>query len=321
MGKIDIDVEELVRLKEQGKTDREIVKYLNSKGITISTTTISNRLRDYHYRRGEERVVVKRKIITLTEEEIFEIEDLIEENFSYEEIVEHFEKKGKKMSVGTLIRKLDEYYKTIGGKRPKPTVKSNFQKSTIIKPKSKKETNELGDETIKYDDPLKEILMTGTTIEEYILKFGEENKTYLQDRIEKLKFLIEHSQKYDGEWICDEKFMQVINMLDKKLDYLIRGENYIDNYIDNGVLKKGGIDKLRNTAFGKNEYLLTYILLRKNVKYQKGYDQKAVEALRIKYEGKVDRYLNKLYSIENNREDNKIKSENNSKIELKDKER
>lgn len=321
-GKIELDMDKIAQLKKQGKSDGEVINYLATQGIKISKTTLSHRLIEYYNKRGEERVRVKNKVIEITDEEMQEIENMIENGYSYSLVLEYLENIGKTMSVETLIKKLDKYSERMGkGKirsklnRPGPRKGFKIKKGYQKKPQKKLETIIKNSEEREYEDPLKEIFFTGITVQEFYDKFGYDEKEIIEAGIEKLKIIAQHAVKKEDEWICDDNFTNLIYMIDKSSEYLMKYENYINNYVSNGVCQVGGIDKIRNTALGKNEDILMYILLRMNVKYRYGYDIKALKELKKQYDIKLNKYINRLHSIENNRANNKTNNENSSKSE------
>lgn len=285
----DEEMQEMVRLKEQGVTDKNIAKYFTRKYREISVSTVEKRLLEYYDAQGKGTVKKERRII-LTEEELNKLVELKEQRLTYKEVSEYFKQQGRVISACVLRKRLLEYYEKHG--HPK--------------------------RVRKYENDLKEILMSGMTIQEFISEFGEESeRESLEEQLEKLRVIAEHSKKEDDKWISDNNFIRIINFVENSNDDLKWYQGNIDRYVSDGRCKKGAIDLIKESIFGnENTDLMVYVLSRANLEWDNGYDSRVFKPLKAKYEQKVDKYLERLYNIENNRRKNKTNSENGSNSEI-----
>ena len=100
---IKVDVEELVRLKEQEISDKEISEYFRSKGIEICPATINKKLTKYYKEKGQQKPRARGYRISNKEEEIGEIVvKLRREGNTLKEIESHLKGMGKDVSFETV---------------------------------------------------------------------------------------------------------------------------------------------------------------------------------------------------------------------------
>lgn len=295
-------MQEMVRLKDERMTDANIARYFTQKGKEISSSTVGNILREYYDSKGKikpsgKSTVKRERKIILTEEETKKLAELKEHGFTYEQISKYFKDKGRTISTYVVSKRLLEYYEKHGKPKPK--------------------------RVRKYENDLKEILMSGMTIQEFILEFGEESQSkFLEEQFDKLRVVVEHSKKENDIWMPDDNFIRIINLVKDSNDEFRKYQRNIDRYISNENLKIGAIDIIHDKEFGnENTDLMVYCLSRANLKWDNGYDFRVFKFLKAKYEQKVDKYLERLYNIENNRRKNKTNSENSGNSEIPDEER
>lgn len=111
---IDISIEELVKLKEQGMTDKRIAEHLAKRGIKVSITTVNIRLSKYYRKTGK----VKPRGRDIQDEELVTLK---EDKKSDREIAEYFTNQGRKICLASVNTRLNKHYKS--KKTDKPKVK------------------------------------------------------------------------------------------------------------------------------------------------------------------------------------------------------
>ena len=116
---IKIDIKELIKLKEQGKTYEEILKFYKEKGIQISGVTIGRILKAYYDSQGKKVPKGKKKSKPRINISIEELVELKEQGKTYEEISELYKEKGVQISTATIGNRLKEYYEIDGKKVPR----------------------------------------------------------------------------------------------------------------------------------------------------------------------------------------------------------
>ena len=301
----EITDEELEKLKEKGLTDKAIEEYFMNKKIYISMHTVNKRLNRYYKLHGK----VKPKIIKKSDIKDEELAQLKEQGWSDYLIAKYFTEQNRPISIFSVCKRLNIYYKSQGRERPKATI-------------NRKHPNPNNKKIKKYNDNLKEILMTGITIQEFISEFEQEdNKETLDNKFEKLKVLAQCSEKSNNEWKPDVNFLEIIDIIQNQSKKLKMYENNIDIYVTNGICNKGKIDLIREKIFGGNDDFMMFISLRKNLQYYKGYDTRVYNILQKRYEEKIDMYLDRLYSIEDSRRCKNVKNKNNNNLEIEEEQR
>lgn len=362
--KVEIKTEELqkmVKLKEDGKSDDYIADYFTQKGKPISTTTVAKRLIEYYKSQGEERKRTKIYIkpIEVTKEQEQEMIKLAEEGNSYAKIAELLKSKNKDITVSVVYKRVSRYYEAQGKEKPKakserkPTIPLTEEElQEIVKFRQDGLTYQQISEHLieqgtsisrttvrikileyykvhgepkrerKYEDNLKEILMTGMTIEEFISEFEKEDeKESIEKELKGLRFIAECSKKEDGEFVADNNFLKVLDIIEDSSEIIKWYEGNTDRYVSDGKCRKGNIDLIKEKVFNENTDLMLYTVSRMNLTYHPGYDMRAYNIMKAEYEQKIDKYLERLYSIENNRRKSKVNSENGSNLEVQDEER
>jgi ribosomal protein L20 len=112
--KYSISDEEIIELKEQGLTNRQIVEHYKQKGIKIGITTITNKCREAFKNAGKAMPPRKRKVqIDISDEEIF---SLREKRLTYSEIVDYYKEKGIQVSKSTIENRCKKVYAKKGSK-------------------------------------------------------------------------------------------------------------------------------------------------------------------------------------------------------------
>jgi len=171
----DIEIEDILKLKEKGMSAAKIVKYFKEeKGIMVCEETIRKRLTEYYKSIGEERLQ-ERKILPMDE-----IIMLRQKGLSVKKIVQYLKQKDINVSESTIYKRLKEDYK-VNEEESDSTTKTR-----------------IGRPSEKYDDDVKYILMNGMTIDEYIDETGKKHKRKsLEIKLRKLKFLAGYSEERD----------------------------------------------------------------------------------------------------------------------------
>ena len=103
--KIPIETSELVKLKEQNMSDREIAQHLKKQGIDISRDTVGYRLRKYYNEQGK--VMPKKIAITA---DIEELVILIEQGMTIKGACAYLQEQGEKISYNAARKQVREYY-------------------------------------------------------------------------------------------------------------------------------------------------------------------------------------------------------------------
>ncbi len=305
--KSDIKDEELAQLKEQGWSDALIAKYFTEQNRPISNNSVCRRLNRYYKLQGREKPkTIIRENSNIKDEELVQLK---EQGWSDYLIAKYFTEQNRPISIVSVCKRLNVYYKFQGREKPKAIINS-------------KPPNPNNKKIKKYNDNLKEILMTGITIQEFISEFEQENnKETLDNQFEKLKVLAQCSEKSNNEWKPDVNFLVVIDIIQNPSEKLKMYENNIDIYATNGICNKGKIDLIKEKIFAGNDDLMMYVSSRKKLQYCKGYDIRVYNILQKKYEQKVDMYLDRLYSIEDSRKCKKEKNKNDNNLEIEEEQR
>ena len=123
---IKVSIEELVKLKEQGMTDKKIAEHLNANGIKISMLVVRNKLNKYYQSIGKS----KPRGRNIQDEELAVLK---EQKKSDREIAEYFTKQGRKICLGSVNTRLSKHYKS------KKIVKPRARNNNIIKKEIKNE--------------------------------------------------------------------------------------------------------------------------------------------------------------------------------------
>jgi len=147
---VRIPIEELVKLKEEGMTDRKIAEYLTGKGIKISAGTVNAKLKEYYESVGK--IKPRGKMIRDNELEIMK-----EQKKTDREIAEYFTKQGRKICLCTVNKRLTKHYKS------KNKIKPRSRRNTLIK-------NEISNEEII------ELRNNGMTLREISYHFLSQGK-------------------------------------------------------------------------------------------------------------------------------------------------
>jgi len=330
MKKTDIvDISDLVKLKEQGMSDADIVKYLAERGIVISWSTVNKKLTEYYKELGKERPKISRKdTVSISIEELVKLK---EQGMLDVTIAKMFNIKPNSVS-----SRLRLYYEKVGKEKPKTKrsrrARNKNDKVKLIEPKifaelreegmsdeeiseylnkmgisiSAMEVNDLlsqyyNSTVIRFDDEIKEILMCGMTIEEFINKYEKQEKEEIREKFEKLRVVAQYSKREKDEIVQDENMISVLTILGNPDENIKRQRKIIETYIVDGVLRKGAIQEIKDTVFPKNTDLMVYILIRLNVNLNEGYDERIFNKLKKEYENKIDNYLRRIEQTDNNR--------------------
>lgn len=309
---MDISTEELVNLREQKWTDEKIAKHFTDNGRPISQQAVSIRLDRYYAKIGKEKPKSERKKSkNQTEISIEELVKLSDEGLSSYVIADKFTSQGKAISYQTVSRRLNEYYSSQGKEKPKTIRKKQEKKEkTSTKPSVKKEKNvsKPKNKVIITDDKMRAVLLN--EVEFSVIK--DEEKREILERLTKIKFLAEHSRRVDEEWIKDKEFLEIIKIIENGQTVRTRNKylSYTKKYLIGNKVGLGEIDLIKNDVFKGNGNLMAYMLLRCNLNYgdEDGYDIRIWNKENKEYREKIDKYLNRLHSLEDK---NKEKSGGN----------
>ncbi len=317
-----VKIEELVCLKEKGLSNIEISKYLTKIGKPLNRVTVGQKLKKYYQSKGITRYSIKehrgRKRIEISIQEILKMK---EQGKSVQEISEYYN-----VSIGLIYIRLREYNKlnnieyhrgrkkinlpidevTLMLKQGKSlieiseyfkvcprTVRQRIKEHYQSNPDLKK------DENTSSADILKEILLNGMTIDEYV----QSSKTNITPseinyKLKKLEFVVEHVAKSENKWVADNDFLEVI--------LTIRNQELLQ-------LSEGRIQRKGLNVFDNNKDLKTYFILRLKEKPSNENEQKEFQTLQNGYKEKIKKYFNSLQNLEAKTENKHIKKKGENK--------
>ena len=121
---IRIPIGELVKLKEEGMTDKEIAEYFTEKGLKICAGTVNSKLKIYYKSVGKSKP--RGKMIKDKELEIMK-----EQRKSDREIAEYFTSQGRKITLATVNKRINKHYTSKGKIKPQIIRKNIFIKNEI----------------------------------------------------------------------------------------------------------------------------------------------------------------------------------------------
>lgn len=124
--KLDISLEQLIRLRQQGFSYREIAYKLNSQGIKVSTQTVENRIKEFQ-EENPEIISDKRGLDSIPDNKL---KKLKEQGLSCKGILEYLTNRGVKVTFPSLKRRLRSIYENAGEKMPKAPSKN---KNKVVK--------------------------------------------------------------------------------------------------------------------------------------------------------------------------------------------
>lgn len=161
---IDVDDEELVRLREEGLSYEKIARKMREKGISISLTTVDSRITEYYQKIGKE--VIKKTRKRKQQDTSNEKVEKSQENISNREIeILQAEPEDRKEAKKTDVQENAEFV-------------------------------QIGRTGKHYDNTIKYILMNGMTVNDFIAETGEpEERERIKRVLKKLIFLAWHSEE------------------------------------------------------------------------------------------------------------------------------
>lgn len=110
----------------------------------------------------------------------------------------------------------------------------------------------------------------------------------------------------NGQWLQDEEFDTLIrNVENNYITY--ESEACVKALLQGRACKRGTLNDIKDKCFNGNVDLTVFILTRLKLYFRKS-DVKKFEMLRIQYEQKVDKYLERLQNIEENIVRNRVTS-------------
>lgn len=120
--KLDIPLEQLIRLRQQGFSYREIAYKLNAKGIKVSPQTVENRIKELQEKEPEI-ISDKRGLDSIPDNKL---KKLKEQGLSCKGILEYLTNREVKVTLPSLKRRLRAIYENGDEKMPKaPSKKKN----------------------------------------------------------------------------------------------------------------------------------------------------------------------------------------------------
>ena len=317
-----IKIEELVNLKEKGLSNEEISEYLTKIGKPLNRVTVGQKLKKYYQSKGITRYSIKgrrgRKRIKISIQEILKMK---EQGKSIQDISEYHN-----VSIGIIYSRLREYNKLNNIKCNRGRKKVNLHIDGIIlmlkQGKSVKEISEyfkVSPKTVRQrikehcqsnpdfkkdknkssTDILKEILLKGMTIDEYV----QSSKTNITPseinyKLKKLEFVVEHVAKSKNKWVADNDFLEVIST--------IQNQELLQSL--EGRIQRKGLNACNN-----NNDLKTYFILRLKEKPSNENEQKEFQTLQNGYKEKIKKYFNYLQNLEAKTENKHIKKKGENK--------
>ena len=265
-----ISLEELAKEYESGTSAAEL-----GKRYEVSTGTVYEWLKDYYNKSG-----IKRQ--TQIERSGHDIKDYV----SPEEILNLRKTKSVNEIAEMYNRKPITIYKIIQRYREKNGIIDNQM----------------------LDDQLMDILMNGSTIASWETKEPNELiRKRMNERLLKLKFVVEHADFVDDEFVADKNFMEIIKILENP-QIMFPGMKYkqdIMEYLnEDGICEKGNIDNMKKDPFifNQNPDLATYILSSFNLSYGE-YDLKEWERMKNAFRNKIEMYFSRIHVLEKNQDE------------------
>ena len=287
---LTIDILTLIRLKEEkGMSDKDIVDYLNENAIEISESSINIRLMQYYNSPEGDRTNIKLGII-LNGEKLAKIKE--SQNMSNKEISEYFQEMGISISSCHIDTTLIQYY-TAQGKEVFRKISDNPNKKPI--PIKELSSN-------RYDDDIEEMLMRGMTLKEFILnnrKYQKEDE--IRVNLKKLRVVAEYAKKERNIIIPDLNFTTVLDALEESEEKIGAYVKKLMNFMNDGALEEGKLNKAKNMVFLGNVDLMIYIFERLNIKLYPGQDVTLFRNLKNAYRNKIRRYLRAVEQTDANR--------------------
>ena len=287
---LTIDILTLIRLKEEkGMSDKDIVDYLNENAIEISESSINIRLMQYYNSPEGDRTNIKLGII-LNGEKLAKIKE--SQNMSNKEISEYFQEMGISINSCHIDTTLIQYY-TAQGKEVFRKISDNPNKKPI--PIKELSSN-------RYDDDIEEMLMRGMTLKEFILnnrKYQKEDE--IRVNLKKLRVVAEYAKKERNIIIPDLNFTTVLDALEESEEKIGAYVKKLMNFMNDGALEEGKLNKAKNMVFLGNVDLMIYIFERLNIKLYPGQDVTLFRNLKNAYRNKIRRYLRTVEQTDANR--------------------
>ena len=263
--RINISIEEMVNLKEQGLSDRQIAQIFTLRGKKISRSMVCTKLRQYYKSQQKEKPKAIIKMATSISNE--EIVALKEQGLSNAAIARYFTQHGKPISATAINKRLTKY-------------------------------DQLQENSMGKVDVLEQILLNGMTIREYMkLNRKKLNEEGILNKLRRLRFVVEHIQKVEDKWVADDNFLEVMDILENQSSQQLETK-YISDMGDHASIPNGKLIDIENNVFNGNADLMTYILLRLKTQPSSELDQQEWQELKSKYERKVKSYLTKLHHFE-----------------------
>ena len=177
----NVDIEILVKLKEQGKTDKEISKHLKEQGTQMSKVTVNQRLRRYYdsLRREKPKITRTRKKIDVDTQELVKLK---KQKMTDKEIAEHMKYHDEIEEILMCGMTIEEFITQYEQQDNEVEIREKFKKLRVVAEYSKKENGE----TIQDREFIRVLdLLEGP--KENMNKFNNINSYIVEGKLEKGK--------------------------------------------------------------------------------------------------------------------------------------
>lgn len=125
VARLDVPLEQMIRLRQRGFSYREIAYKLNERGIKISPQTVQNRIKEFQ-KKEPEIISDKRGLESIPDNKL---KKLKEQGLSCKGILEYLTNRGIKVTLPSLKKRLKSIYENAGEKMPKASSKKKVLKA------------------------------------------------------------------------------------------------------------------------------------------------------------------------------------------------
>lgn len=125
VARLDIPLEQMIRLRQRGFSYREIAYKLNDRGIKASPQTVQNRIKEFQ-KKEPEIISDKRGLESIPDNKL---KKLKEQGLSCKGILEYLTNRGIKVTLPSLKKRLRAIYENAGEKMPKAPSKKKVLKT------------------------------------------------------------------------------------------------------------------------------------------------------------------------------------------------
>ena len=208
--RFQMPAEEVVKLKEEGLSNRQILEYYKQKGINVGIGVVAQRCKEVYDELGLGEVPKnRRREIIIPDEELFELR---ERRLSYKQIVKYYKEKGITVSATTIENRCKQIYSERGIQNPITKNVVNISDEEIIALREKKLSFRKISEYYKE----KGIQVTDKTINNRYVKAVAKRKKSLTELNNTLNNLLIKKQKTDN--LLQQLTGALINIKNNKKD-------------------------------------------------------------------------------------------------------